>query len=146
MTYREQEMPAEADRSILVIAINGRVRGLDRFNGALRWANDLFEGGTGPVHVAFRYGVLVVSAGGKQVFRLDYTTGATLWSAPTRSEGRATIVIEPDLIVIAKGGYIDAFSHAGQHYWQQPLTGLGTGRIALAFPGNVAQADDAGGQ
>jgi outer membrane protein assembly factor BamB len=139
MTYREQEMRAEADRSILVVATGGSVRGLHRFTGDVRWANDLPAGGLGEVYIAFRYGVLAVSASGNQLFRLDYATGATLWSTPTQSTGRATIVIEPDVIVVAKGGCVDAFSHAGQHYWSQPLTGLGFGGVALAFPGNVAR-------
>ena len=59
----------------------------------------------------------------------------------TQSEGRATIVIEPDVIVVAKSGYIDAYGHDGRHFWTQPLTGMGVGATALGFPGNVAQAE-----
>lgn len=144
MTYRAHEMLAEADRSVLVIATRGMVRGLHRFTGEVRWANDLSGGGLGEVFVACRYGVLAVSADERCLFRLDYATGQTLWSAPTHGRGRAAIIIEPDVIVVAKGGVVDAFSHAGQHYWTQPLTGLGHGSVAVAFPGNVAQADDPG--
>jgi len=146
MPYREGEALVEADRSILVVGISGHVLGLERATGAIRWRNNLKGGGSAEVFLGFRFGVLVVSAAGDAVFRLDYQTGATLWSAETQASGRASIVIEPDLIVVAKGGYLDAFDHDGRKLWGQPLSGMGTGRVALGFPGNVAQADDPGSQ
>ena len=146
MAYREGEALIEADRSVLVVGVAGKVVGLERYTGQLRWRNDLPGGGMGEVFIAFRYGALIVSAGGDAIFRLDYATGATLWQGRTQSVGRATIVIEPDVIVVAKSGYIDAFGHDGRHFWTQPLSGMGVGATALGFPGNVAQADDAGSQ
>ena len=146
MAYREGEALIEADRSLLVVGVAGKVIGLERDTGQLRWRNDLRGGGTGEVFIAFRYGALVVSANGDAVFRLDYATGATLWQARTQSVGRATIAIEPEVIVVAKSGYLDAFRHDGHKLWTQPLTGMGVGATALGFPGNVAQADDAGSQ
>jgi outer membrane protein assembly factor BamB len=144
MPYREQEMLAETDRSILVVATNGKVRGLDRASGAIRWSNDLTGGGIGSVFVAFRFGVLAVSAIGAKVFRLDYATGATLWVADTSGGGgRAAIVIEPDLMFVAKAGQVDAFDHDGVRLWSQPLRGLGVSGVALGFSGNLAQADEA---
>jgi outer membrane protein assembly factor BamB len=144
MPYREQEMLAETDRSIPVVATNGKVRGLDRTSGAIRWSNDLTGGGIGSVFVAFRFGVLAVSALGAKVFRLDYATGATLWEAETSGGGgRAAIVIEPDLMFVAKAGQVDAFDHDGIRLWTQPLRGLGLSGVALGFSGNLAQADEA---
>lgn len=143
MPYREHEMLAETDRSILVVATVGKVRGIDRQSGAIRWSNDLPGGGIGGVYVAFRFGVLAVSALGAKVFRLDYATGATLWEAETSGgAGRATIVIEPDLLFVAKAGQVDAFDHDGVRLWTQSLRGLGLSGIAMGFSGNVAQSDE----
>ena len=146
MAYREAEALIETDRSILVVGLAGKVVGVDRATGQLRWVNDLPGGGHGSVFIACRHGALVVSALGKAVYRLDYLTGETLWMAETSERGRATIVIEPDVIVVAKAGYIDGFDHAGQRVWTQTLEGMGIARVALAFPGNIAQSDDAGSQ
>ena len=46
-----------------------------------------------------------------------------------------------DLIVVGKSGYLDGYDHGGRRLWSQSLSGRGTGRLALGFPGNVAQAD-----
>ena len=95
--------------------------------------------------MALRYGVLAVSADSPGLYRIDYATGKTLWTARTRGTGRASILVESDVIMVGKGGYVDAFGHDGRHRWTQELKGRGLGRIALAFPGNIAQADDTGG-
>jgi outer membrane protein assembly factor BamB len=139
--YRD---PPELRHSILVVGLGGQLVGLDARTGEVRWRNMLPNGGIGPVHIAFRLGVLVVSPEDMMVCRIDYLTGRTLWSRPTSGQGRATILVEPDLIVIAKAGIIDGFDHAGAHLWKKGLRGHGDGPTALAFPGNVAQADPTG--
>jgi outer membrane protein assembly factor BamB len=146
MTYRQDAgpPPAEIDRSLLVVGLNGIVVALERATGQLRWRNDLPGHGGREVFLALRYGVLVVSASGNGVARLDYATGALVWEHPTRGSGRATILVEPELIVVAKGGYLDAFDHDGRLLWQQPLEGVGMGGTSLGFPGNVVQADGQG--
>ena len=144
MSYREGEAPLEVDRSVLVVGIGGHVVGVSRQSGEILWKHGLPEGGHGEVFIAFRYGLLVVSADGARAFRLNYQTGETLWAVKTRASGRATILVEPDLVVVAKGGYVEAFDHDGRALWNQGLEGYGLGRLALAFPGNVAQSDDFG--
>jgi hypothetical protein len=142
MSHRQGGVPLESDRSILVLGVSGACLGLSRATGEVTWRNILSRGGGGEVSVAFRFGVVAVSAAGHALFRLDYRTGDTLWQAETSGGGRATIVVEPELIVVAKGGYVDAFGHDGSRHWRQPLKGIGEGRMALAFPGNVAQPDE----
>jgi hypothetical protein len=80
------------------------------------------------------------------VYCLDCLIGVERWRQPTHSSGSETIVIEPDHIVCAKGGYVDCFAPSGAPLWSQPLSGYGLGRSALGYPGNVAQADDRGEQ
>jgi outer membrane protein assembly factor BamB len=144
--YRDNAAPLPEDRSILVVAQNGRVYGVDRVTGAVRWENNLDGGGYGEVFLCVGYGVVVVSAFGSKLFCLAYLTGTTRWEQRTSASGRAAIVIEPDQIVCAKGGYIDCFAPDGQKLWEQPLSGAGTGRGALGYPANVAQADDRGNE
>lgn len=144
MSYRDGAGPLPRDRSILVVGLNGKVYGIDRATGELRWRNDLKGGGFGEVFLAVDYGVIVASAGGAMMYCLDYLTGQERWRAATQASGRATILIEPDHIVCAKGGYVDAYTVEGRRLWSQPLSGAGVGRVALGYPGNVVQADDPG--
>ena len=69
---------------------------------------------------------------------------AELWRASTKKTGRATIVVQGDRIHVAKSGVVDCFSWEGILVWSQQLPVMGTGRLALGFPGNVVQADDPG--
>src|SRR5688572_26834054 len=101
MTYRQSEAPPEVDRSIVVVGLNGKVFGLDRLTGQLCWTNGLTGGGgSGEVFIALRYGALVVSASGMRVYSLDYRTGETRWMVATQGAGRASILIEPEYIVV----------------------------------------------
>jgi outer membrane protein assembly factor BamB len=142
--YRDR--PPEEDRSILVVTLNGKVFGVDRQTGALRWkqATSQWGGGRGEVFLAMAHGLVIASSYEDVIVSLDYATGAIKWSARTQNPGRATILIERDVIICAKAGYLDCFSHGGKKLWTQPLTGFGEGRVALGFPGNVAQADAEG--
>jgi outer membrane protein assembly factor BamB len=140
--YRQNAAPLERDRSILVIGLSGRVFGIDRQTGVLRWNVELMSGGE--ISIAVDYGVVIASSLGPAIHCLDYLTGARRWSAQTTATGRASLLIEPDQIVCVKDGYVDCFSPAGQPIWRQPLQGQGTGRAAVGYPGNVVQADEAG--
>src|ERR1700733_12201096 len=145
MAYRTSETTLQPDRSVLVIALHGRVHGIDRGSGEIRWTNDLGGwGSTGHVALAVAYGVVVAAAETGGVFCLEYLTGKTRWNEDTQSSGRATVLIESDHIVCAKVGYIDAYTPQGQRLWQQPLRGAGTGTAALGYPDNVVQADAIG--
>lgn len=144
--YREDAVVPELDRSTLVVGISGRLFGIDRATGDVRWQYAIPGWVKGEVFLAVRYGLVIASAFSGRIVALDYQSGAERWIAETTASGRASIVVESDLIVCAKGGYVDAFDHAGAKRWSQPLRGAGQGRIALGFPGNVAQADDAGSQ
>ena len=138
--YRGSDAPPEVDRSILVVGISGTVLGIDRATGRTVWRTDLPGWRGGAVFLAMRYGLVVVSSESDQLAALDYRTGATRWTARTGAAGRATIVIESDLIVCAKGGWLDAFDHEGRRFWTEEL-GLGAAVMSLGFPGNVVQAD-----
>lgn len=135
------------DRSIAVVGIHGKVVGLARKTGAIVWENGLAGGGYGEVFLVVTGGQVFASALGRRLFCLDYRTGAMLWESETSGAGRASIVVEDDLVLVSKGGQVDCFERDGsEHLWTQPLKGKSVGRAALGFPDNVAQADDPGGQ
>src|SRR5882757_875619 len=117
MTYRNAPPIMEPDRSMLVVGLNGHVYGVDRATGQLRWDNNLPGGGTSEVAIAVGYGVVIASAHGPRIYCLDYLTGQERWHADTQARGRATILIEEDHIVVAKGGYLDAYAPDGTAQW-----------------------------
>jgi outer membrane protein assembly factor BamB len=139
MAYRTDESQLPPDRSLLIVALNEQLYALDRATGELRWrtATELF----GTLSIAIDYGVIVAAGTGGGVACFDYLTGTPRWHQVTQADGRATLIIEPDHIVCAKGGYVDAFAPDGRVLWRQPLQGGGVGAIALGYPRNVAQAD-----
>jgi outer membrane protein assembly factor BamB len=149
MTYRESahaetEVPPELNRSILVVGLNGIVIGIHRESGEYAWKYASLEG-RGVVGIGLRYGVLVASADGPSIDRIDYLTGKHLWRRRTTSRGRATVLVEHDCIVVAKNGYLDCMDHQGKPLWSDKLEGCGLGSATLGFPGNLAQGDAEGG-
>jgi outer membrane protein assembly factor BamB len=136
MVYRELE-----DRSILLVGINGRVIGLDRETGAVRWDNGLEGGGIGKVFLHIIGDRVLASAHGGGLFCLRYATGETLWTKTTSSQGLSTIIVDRDVIFVGKGGEVDAFTLDGELLWSQPLKGRGMIGVSLALPGNVQQSD-----
>ena len=131
---------------ILLIALSGHVAGLEPSTGEILWKNELTGGGFGAVDLATDGEIVIASAAGQRVFAIALASGQTLWCVATSAPGRATIVLEGERIFVAKGGFVDAFSRSGELLWKQGLPGLGTGRAALGFPGNLRQADDVGSQ
>jgi len=129
---------------VLVVGLNGKLFGLERATGEPRWSFELPGWQRGEVFLAIRYGLVVASSHVDSISALDYLTGTLRWTSATTQSGRATIVVEHDVIVCAKNGYLDCYDHQGARRWAQPLSGQGLGRAALGFPGNVAQADDVG--
>jgi hypothetical protein len=144
MDYRTSAETLQPDRSILVVGTRGTLFGLDRMTGAVVWSNGLPGGGFGEVFMAVGYGVVIASAHAGVLYCLDYLTGVERWRQNTTTSGRATILIEPEQIVCAKSGYLDCYAPDGRPLWSQSLDGAGFGRVALGYPGNVAQADDPG--
>mgnify|MGYP001560362752 CR=1 FL=1 len=129
---------------ILIVALGGSVCGLDPHTGAWRWKNALPGGGFGEVAISVQDGYVIASATGPVVYCLDSKTGAELWHSHTEKPGRATILVQDELVYVAKTGVVDCFDIDGRLLWSQQLPGLGSGRLALGFPRNVVQADDIG--
>lgn len=134
------------EQPVLVVALGGSVCGVDAKTGAWLWKNAMPGGGFGEVAIAVSDEVVFASAHGPLVYCLDLRNGNELWKAQTQKSGRATILLQGERIFVAKHGVVDCFSWQGHLLWSQELPGLGSGRLALGFPGNVVQADDIGAQ
>lgn len=140
MSYRN-----ETDESIVVVGMGGRLLGLDRDTGAIRWENGLEGGGHGKVFiaiVALPKGQHVLAASkGRRLFCVRYDDGETVWATPTRAGGKPTILVEHDRIFVSQGGHVTAFAYDGTELWTQPLRGRGIEVAALGVPGKVVQGD-----
>lgn len=126
----------------LVIGLNGKVAGIDRASGELKWDNGMKGGGGAEVTLAIGEGVVIASASSNKIFCLDYETGAERWTADHHNPARASIIIDAGMAYVAKQGVVIAYHIAtGEKAWTQHLKGFGFGKIAMGVPGNVQQAD-----
>ena len=91
-----------------------------------------------------RFELSRIWAGGPRVFCFRYPTGELVWTKNSSAGGRASMVVEGDLLLVAKGGKIDCYQLDGKWLWTQLLEGHGRGAIAMGVPGTWAQADDGG--
>ncbi|MBK7585135.1 MAG: PQQ-binding-like beta-propeller repeat protein [Myxococcales bacterium] len=138
--YRQS---ADEDRSILVSAFNGKVFGIERSTGQIRWK---FPGRIGgEVELAVGAGVVVACAS-KQLAFLEYATGRPLRIVDLVGEfpTRAIMLIDGSQIFVARAGEITCYTTSGDLLWSQPLIGEGIGHVSLALPGNARQADQSG--
>ena len=126
----------------LIVALGGRVVGLDTATGETLWHNELQGSGVGFVALAVNDHCVVASASAASIFCLDRFTGEIAWSAKTQGLGRATLLIQESQIFVAKSGYVDCFHlSTGQLEWTKDLHKLGRKSAALGLTHNVVQAD-----
>jgi outer membrane protein assembly factor BamB len=135
--------PSTDDRSLLIIGIKGHAIALDRATGGERWRARLEESwGGSPVEFLVSGGVVYATGSSQDVYWLDYATGRELRRAQTTaSGGRATMVLDGDVLIVARAGSIDCFSADGAKRWHNGLQGLGQSSVSLGFPDNVRQGD-----
>lgn len=126
----------------LIVALGGRVVGLDTATGETLWHNELQGSGVGFVALAVNDDFVVASASAAAVFCLHRQTGALAWSAKTGGLGRATLLIQDAQVFVAKSGHVDCFHMpTGQLEWSRDLHKLGRKSAALGLTHNVVQAD-----
>lgn len=133
------------DRSILVVGIGGNVLGLDRATGEERWRVEVdprFDGGTGTIELVVHRGRVIATGSTKDIVFIDYLTGEELARIQTSGgKGRASMLVDGDVLIVGKEGRIDCYTLDGDYRWENGLKGLGYGELALGFPDNVRQAD-----
>lgn len=125
---------------LLVAAFSGRVFGIDPASGEIQWEHELESAGNAASVVINEQAIFAATFSNLSMIR--YPTGELVWSVSTSVRGRATLLLEGGLLLVAKGGEIEAFGLDGNPVWRNRFKGKGTGNAVLGVPGNVAQADD----
>lgn len=135
--------PSTDDRSLLIIGIKGYAVAVERETGAERWRVKLEESWEGsPVELLVSGGVVYATGSSREVYWLDYATGAQLRHvATTAASGRATLLLDGSSLFVTRAGSVDCFSLDGVKRWHNELQGLGHGAIAMGFPDNIRQGD-----
>lgn len=134
--YRADAAP---DRTILVCAFGGRVFGLERSTGAVRWEVKV-EGHT--VEILIDAGIVVAATVSHLAF-IDYATGTVHKKIPLQGTlvGRPTMLVDSGNIYVARAGEVSCYTVRGESVWLQPFRGKGSTTVALGLPGNIRQAD-----
>ncbi len=139
MTYRES-----APSPVVVLAIDDRIFGIEPSSGEIRWEHEVIPGITSATTTMLITPTAVFACAGGKLDCVAYPTGELRWTAKVPG-GRAAMLLEGGCLFVAtSSGKLDCFTLDGQHLWQNPLKGKGTGYAALGVPGNVMQADDMG--
>jgi outer membrane protein assembly factor BamB len=146
---------AAEDRSVLVAGLKGRIFGIDARSGERLWEHAIVgEGGlfgasvaAGEVEILVEGDRIFAKASGPTLALFEYPSGRLLGQlqVPGSYHGRSTMLLENGLLFVASGGEITCVrADDGAVLWHDPMSGKGIGSVALAFPGKVRQADDAG--
>jgi hypothetical protein len=139
--YRTDASP---DRTLLISAFLGKVFGVDRATGEIRWKAVLESHGC--VELAVGDGIVVALTSQKLAF-FDYATGRALRVVERKDDamsGRATMLFDSGQLLVAGYGAVACYTLQGDLVWKQPFVGESYGELAMGFPGNVRQADDRG--
>jgi outer membrane protein assembly factor BamB len=126
----------------LIVALGGRVIGIDQNTGKELWKNEMHGGGLAWVAIAVTDEFVFSSASASKIFCINRRSGENVWSAKTTGMGRATILCTEDHVFISKSGCLDCFNKLdGSQLWGQDLRAAGKGCAALGVTDNVVQAD-----
>lgn len=137
--YRE---PATTPRDILVSAFSGKLFGLERRTGKIRWELTLAHSqGVVDLHIG---DTVILAVTTRMLAFIDYATGKLLREVQQTSDNlsiRPTALLDGEHIHVARDGEVSCYTLSGDHVWTQPFAGKGYGAVALGFPGNVRQTD-----
>lgn len=134
---------------LLIVATGGRVRSIDRRTGERQWEVAVVESSHplgAHVHQAIELivredVVLAAAYASKQLFCIDYRTGAVIGCVDLGTIGRKTLLIDGDQIFVGRGREVRCYDLRGQLLWQDSGQDGASGVVSLGFPGNVRQAD-----
>lgn len=130
--------PAQPNE-LLIVAFPDIIVGVDPRTGQRVWVYRDTSIQAPVARIAIGTQVVIIGAG-TVLTSLQYSTGAVLWRIETKIPVD-TMLVRPDAIYIASTGEVACYSHSGQFMWHDGYRGFGDGRIALGFPGHVADAD-----
>jgi outer membrane protein assembly factor BamB len=129
--------------SVAVVAFGGHIRGIDPATGKESWRIDLFESAM-TVRLDVR-GELLFALARTELFCIHVETGEVRWRHAIEGMGslqNSSLLVVGTCVIVAGAGETRGFSAVdGTPQWRNRYRGEGTGAVALAGDGRVAQAD-----
>jgi outer membrane protein assembly factor BamB len=127
------------------VAFGAHIRGIDPATGKESWKIDLFEF-TRTVRLDVQ-GELLYALAGTELFCIAVDTGEIRWRHAIDGIGsvnNSSLLVVGPCVIVAGAGEARGFSAVdGTPQWRNRYRGEGTGAVALAGDGRVAQADRA---
>src|SRR5262245_43390866 len=99
-----------ASYPVVVTAFSGRIFGLDRGTGQVVWEHEL-DTSSNPISLLITEDA-IYAATFHNLACLQYPSGEQAWSVPTRTRGRATLLLEGDRLLVGKMGEVECFTLA----------------------------------
>lgn len=132
---------AESNRSLVVVAFRGKLFANERMTGRRVWRTPI-DGANNdtPIELAIGENVVVACSLNTLSF-VEYTTGRLLASVQRSENGRPTMLIDGEQLLVAGLGVVTCYTLGGQLLWRDGFAGEGYGTVTMGFPGNVRQAD-----
>jgi hypothetical protein len=134
--YREHA----AGAPLWIVAFNGKVFGIERATGLIRWRAALQKG---PVELMIDQD-LVVAVDYGTIALIDYMSGTVrklIQRGDVAKAMRAVILVDGPHLLIGGTGEIACYTRDGEFLWDQGFTGEGYGSVSIGVPGRVRQAD-----
>jgi outer membrane protein assembly factor BamB len=129
-----------SNRSLLILAHNDHLVGIDRATGAARWRCPLPDTSGHPIELAIDGDRVFAATERGTLFCIDYASGHGHWSAPfehaAMSGAPPTILLDEGAVHVAFFGRVTCFTRAGQRLWSFRDDAEHT-PAAVGFPGNV---------
>lgn len=141
--------PETQDADLVITAVAGFVRGLDRTTGRRVWEVQVVKDArplASCIHLAIELvirGDMILAAAysDRLLFCIDYHTGTVRWYADLGRIGRKTILLDGDQIFVGLIRSLFCYNVRGELQWADSAEMGGSGVVSLGVPGNVRQAD-----
>ena len=124
----------------LIAAFNGRIFGLEREDGSVRWDNRLSTTGF-PVHFDIAHGRIYAGVH-NELFCVDLDGGELFWKVKLRFVGVTRVMVDGERIYVASSGELECVGITGEPLWANGFEGKGYGVIALGLPDRLGRADE----
>jgi outer membrane protein assembly factor BamB len=134
--------PETQDANLVITAVAGFVRGLDRTTGRRVWEVQVVKDArplASCIHLAIELVIredMILAAAYS-----DNHTGAVRWYADLGRIGRKTILLDGDQIFVGLIRSLFCYNVRGELLWADSAETGGSGVVSLGVPGNVRQAD-----
>jgi outer membrane protein assembly factor BamB len=120
----------------LVVAFNGRIFGIERHDGSIRWEHQLQSAAFPVVRFTIYEGRIYVG-NHDRLWCIDYETGETHWNTRLRFTSVTGVLCDGHRVFVASSGELECVSLSGELLWENGFDGKGYGELALGIPEEV---------